>query len=156
VLVVWAAGQADAWILLTTLPPATVGPGWYGARMWIELGFRALKSLGWHWERAQRTDPDRVARHWLVLAVAPLWTVAAGTWLADAAPLGLPPLRRHAAPAAAPPARASLVRLGLGWILVALIEGWSWDRGRLTPAALPEPLPDLHLIRHAPAASTVD
>jgi hypothetical protein len=40
--------------------------------MWIEFGFRALKGLGWRWERTRRTDPDRVARHWLVLAVATL------------------------------------------------------------------------------------
>ncbi|HEY7033017.1 MAG TPA: transposase [Thermomicrobiales bacterium] len=57
----WAAGD-----------PAAVGVLWYGLRMWIEVGFRALKGLGWRWERTRRTDPDRVARHWLVLAVATL------------------------------------------------------------------------------------
>lgn len=145
VLVVWGAAQADVWILLTTLTPETVGPGWYGARMWIELGFRALKSLGWHWERTQRLQPDRVARHWLVLAVATLWTLAAGTWLADAAPLGLPPTQRHTTPAARVPQPASTFRLGRGGIVVALIEGWGWTRGCLIPAALPQPPPDLHL-----------
>lgn len=154
VLVVWAAGHADVWILVTTLAPETVGPAWYGARMWIELGFRALKSLGWHWERSRRTDPGRVARHWLVLAVATLWTLAAGTWLADLAPLGLPSLtRRPAAPRAAQvrtTRSASLFRLGLSRLLGTLVESRSWPPAALTPAALPQPPPGLHLTIYHP------
>ena len=49
--------------------PAAVDGAWYGLRTGIELGFRALKSLGWPWERTRRTDPLRVARHWVVLAL---------------------------------------------------------------------------------------
>ena len=43
--------------------------GW-GRRTWVALGFRALTSVGWHGERRRRTDPDRLARYELVLAVA--------------------------------------------------------------------------------------
>ena len=35
-VVVWAAGQAEPWVVLTPLPPRQVGVLWYGLRMWIE------------------------------------------------------------------------------------------------------------------------
>ena len=58
-------------------------------RAWVELGVRARRSLGRHRERTRRgsgrADPDRVARHWLVSAVATLWTRATGTRVEDAA-----------------------------------------------------------------------
>src|SRR5262245_18015872 len=75
-VVVWDAEQDEPWIVLTDLAPADVGVLWYGLRVWIELGFRALKSLGWQWQRIRREHADRVARHWLVLAVATLVTLA--------------------------------------------------------------------------------
>ena len=31
---------------------------WYALRFWIELGFKAVKSLGWKWDKTRRTDPD--------------------------------------------------------------------------------------------------
>jgi hypothetical protein len=61
-IVVWGVGQAAPWVLLTDLAPATVGIVWYGLRVWVELGFKALKSLGWQWQQTRRSDPDRVAR----------------------------------------------------------------------------------------------
>ena len=75
-LVVWAEDQAEPWLVLTDLPPEDLGVTWYGLRVWIELGFRALKGVGWQWQHTQRTNPDRIARHWLVLAVAMLWVSA--------------------------------------------------------------------------------
>ena len=60
-------------IILTDLAPAKVGPSWYALRFWIELGFKAIKSLGWKWDKTRRTDPARVSRHWLVLSVARCW-----------------------------------------------------------------------------------
>ena len=91
--VVWDAGQAEPWVVLTDLPPERIGVAWYGLRIWVELGFRVLKGVGWQWQRTRRTDPARVARHWLVLAVATLWTVAVGTRVEDAAWRGVPPPR---------------------------------------------------------------
>ena len=90
-IAVWEDGQAEPCLVLTDLPPTEVGCCWYGLRAWIELGFRALKSLGWHWERTRRTDPARVGRHWLVLAVATLWALATGTRVEDAERLGRDP-----------------------------------------------------------------
>ena len=98
-LVVWAEDQAEPWLVLTDLPPENLGVTWYGLRVWIELGFRALKGVGWQWQHTQRTNPDRVARHWLVLAVAMLWVSAYGTRAEDAEARGLPPGRLHTPPA---------------------------------------------------------
>ena len=81
---VWYAGQEEPWIILTDLAPDKVGPSWYALRFWIELGFKAIKSLGWKWDKTRRTDPTRVSRHWLVLSVATLLALAYGTRVEDA------------------------------------------------------------------------
>ena len=83
-LVVWYAEQEDPWIILTDLAPDKVGPSWYALRFWIELGFKAIKSLGWKWDQTRRTDPTRVSRHWLVLSVATLLALAYGARVEDA------------------------------------------------------------------------
>lgn len=75
VVVVWALGHAEPWVIFTTLPPREAGRCWHGLRMWIEVGFRDLKRMGWQWERTRRTTLIRVARHWLVLAVATVWVL---------------------------------------------------------------------------------
>jgi hypothetical protein len=150
-LVVWDADQSDPWVLLTTLPPAAVGVLWYGLRMWIEFGFRALKGLGWHWERTRRTDPDRVARHWLVLAVATLWVLAYGTRAEDADLAGVPPANLRTAPTP-PPADyvrpISVFARGVGqlrWQLLRMRR--LWRRVWLVPQAWPHPAPDLVVTR---------
>jgi hypothetical protein len=74
----WTAGHAEPWLLLTDLPVARVQGSWYGLRGWIEQGFKRLKGAGWDCERTRMSSPERVARHWLALAVAMLWTVSAG------------------------------------------------------------------------------
>jgi hypothetical protein len=158
-VVVWAHGQHEPWLLLTDLPPDAVDGSWYGLRVWIELGFRALKSFGWQWERTRRTDPGRIARHWLVLAVATLLNLAVGTRLEDAARRGVPPgrLRRpaRASPAPTRPRRTSLFRRGLVWLHTRVVRGQRWWQALwLLPDRLP-PLPgDLTIIRHvAPPSS---
>lgn len=140
--VVWEEGAAEPWLVLTDLAPDAVGPAWYGLRTWAELGFRSLKSLGWHGERTRRTDPDRVARHWLVLAVATRFAVATGTREEDAARLGRAPDRLRVAvpPPPAPRPRAAAV-FARG---VARLR-WQLLRARRLWAALwlwPEPWPD--------------
>jgi hypothetical protein len=149
-LVVWGTGQHEPWLLLTDLPPEEVGVSWYGLRVWIELGFRALKSMGWHWERTRRTDPERIARHWLVLAVATLLDVAAGTRLEEADWRGLPPgrLRRPRTPAPARPRRVSVFARGLAWLHLHVLRGRRWWTLWLLPEVLPASPPDLILLRH--------
>lgn len=149
-LVVWGRGQQEPWLLLTDLPPDEVGISWYGLRVWIELGFRALKSMGWHWERTRRTDPQRIARHWLVLAVATLLDVAAGTRLEEADWRGLPPgrLRRPRRPSPARPRRISVFARGWAWLHLQVLRGRRWWALWLLPEVLPDPPPDLILLRH--------
>jgi hypothetical protein len=146
-IVVWAADQPDPWILLTDLPPERVGVAWYALRVWIELGFRALKRLGWQWQHTRRTDPDRVARHWLVLAVATLCTIAIGTRVEDANRAGVPPARLHAPRALLParPRRVSIFRLGLTTLRALLLRGRLWRTLWLAPEPLPDPPPSLQI-----------
>ena len=69
-LVLWDDHQQAAWLLVTDCPPAQVNPAWYALRMWIEAGFKALKTANFHWERTRMTHPARAERLWLVLALA--------------------------------------------------------------------------------------
>jgi hypothetical protein len=150
-IVWWGAGHAAPVVALTDLPPEQVGVCWYGLRIWVELGFRALKSLGWQWQRTRRTAPDRVARHWLVLAVATLWTVAVGTRVEDADACGVPPARLHTAPPPAPRRRAASVFLtGWGWLARQFQRGRLWGRLWLAPEPWPAPPPRLALARDLP------
>jgi hypothetical protein len=147
-IVWWGDGHAAPVVALTDLPPARVGPCWYGLRIWVELGFRVLKSLGWQWQRSRRTDPGRVARHWLVLAVATLWTVAVGTRVEDADARGVAPARLHTAPPPAPrprPRAASVFLTGWNWLARQLQRGHLWTRLWLVPEPWPTAPPHLAL-----------
>ena len=75
-VIMWGQEQQTPWVVLTDLPPEEVGVCWYGLRVWIELGFRALKGVGWRWQRTRRTEAARVGRYWLVLAVTTLYALA--------------------------------------------------------------------------------
>src|SRR3954464_12798309 len=125
---VWTAAQEEPWVVVTDLAPDRVGVSWYALRAWVELGFRALKGVGWRWQRSRRTDPARVARHWLVLAGASLTGLAAGTRVEGGGRRGRrPPGRRAGAGAPSrrpgcaplpyrrpPPARAGSACSGSG------------------------------------------
>lgn len=154
-VVVWGTAQREPWLLLTDLPPDEVDGSWYGLRVWIELGFRALKSFGFHWERTRRTHPLRIARHWVVLAIATLLSLAVGTRLEDATEAGIPPgqLRRPRTPTAPPararPRRTSLFRQGRARLHAWVWRGTAWWRALwLGPEALPTLPESLTLIRH--------
>ena len=147
---VWTPGQEEPWVVITDLPPERVGVSWYALRAWVELGFRALKSLGWRWGHTRRADPARVARHWLVLAVATLWTAAHGTRAEEADRAGRPPSRLRT-PARPRPRRIGLLRLGLQWLCRLLARGRLWRRLWLTPEPWPRPPPGLKLTIHGEA-----
>jgi hypothetical protein len=152
-VVAWAEEQREPWLVLTDLAPEDVGACWYGLRVWIELGFRALKGVGWQWQHTRRTNPERVARHWLVLAVAMLWVLAYGTRAEDAAALGLPPshLRRPPpCPHWAQQRQVSLFRQGRSWLTRQLLRGKPWRRLWLAPEPWPAIPPQLQVIYHAP------
>lgn len=156
-IVVWDPPASEPWLVLTDLAPEAVGVCWYGLRSWTELGFRALKGVGWQWQRTRRTDPARVARHWLVLAVATLWTLATGTRAEDAALRGMAPANLRTPVPPPPPAyhrTISLFRRGHSWLRWQLLRHHRlWRRAWLTPEAWPQPPPTLILtVVPSPAA----
>src|SRR3954454_1073218 len=148
---VWTTEQEEPWVVVTVLPPDRVGVGWYALRMWVELGFRALKGLGWQWQRSRRTDPARVARHWLVLAVASLTALAHGTRVEDAHERGLPPARLRTLPpvrARTRPRRIGVARLGIRWLRHPLAHRLLRSRLWLAPEPWLQPPPGLAIAVH--------
>ena len=136
-LACWEPGHDDAWLVLTDLPAGAANPAWYAWRMWVEQGFKVVKSGCWQWQHTRMTDPARAARLWAVLAVATLWAVEVG---GEGEALALPevPQRRRAGGAAGParPAkgrRERLVRAGVRLLVLALIRGAGLPPGRLLP-----------------------
>jgi hypothetical protein len=76
VRVLWGEDAKERWALVTNDPALT---GWeYAQRMWIEEAFRDLKSHGWQVEDVLWTDPERMARLWILLVVAYAWTLLMG------------------------------------------------------------------------------
>ena len=107
------------------------------------------------WDKTRREDSDRVSRHWLVLSVATLWTLAYGSRVEDANDRGIAPGRLRAPPKAlaqthrsAPRRIVSVLRLGMSWLRRLLIRGRLWRRVWLLPEPWPEPPPDMKLIYH--------
>jgi hypothetical protein len=134
-LACWEAGHDEAWLILTDLPAAAANPAWYAFRMWIEHGFKVIKSGCWQWQHTRMEDAQRAARLWAVLAVATLWMVEVG---GEAEALELPalPPSNEAEGQTEPtrPAKARRERLVKGGIRVlwlALIAGAALPRGRL-------------------------
>ena len=72
-LAYWGTGQAEAWLIVTDLPPAGACARWSAMRAWVESGFLDLKRRGWQWHKTQMVDGARAARLWL--AVATWWGV---------------------------------------------------------------------------------
>ena len=157
-IVVWDDDQDEPWVVMTDLSPGEAGVCWYELRFWIELGFRALKSVGWQWHKTRRTDPDRVSRHWLVLSVATLWALAYGTRAEDALDMGIHPSRLRAPPKILSPTHRSAVtkptylsgaarqgravsvlRQGIIWLSRLLHRGRLWQKVWLLPEPWPEP-----------------
>lgn len=138
-VIVWEEGQSAPWLLLTDLAPTAIGLVWYGLRVWVELGFKVLKSIGWQWQRTQRIDCERVARHWLVLAIATLWTVAVGTRVEEAVARAICPTRlwHRPAVACAVPRQVSVFAQGWGWLVRQAVRGRFWRRLWLLPESWP-------------------
>ena len=157
-IVVWDDDQDEPWVVMTDLPPDEAGVCWYGLRFWIELGFRALKGVGWQWQKTRRTDPTRVSRHWLVLSVATLWVLAYGTRVEDAFDRGIAPGRLRAPPKFVAPTHRSAVSTprrtvsvllqGICCMSRLLLRGGLWRRVWLLPKPWPKPPPDLKVIYH--------
>ena len=157
---VWYAEQEEPWITLTDLAPDKVGPSWYALRFWIELGFKAIKSLCWKWDKTRRSDPTHISRHWLVLSVATLLALAYGTRVEDANDLGIAPGNLRTPPKALsaqhrnswqkPKRKVSVIRHGIDWLRRVLLKGRLWSRVWLLPEPWPEPKTGLAITHNAP------
>jgi hypothetical protein len=151
-IAVWTPEQKEPWVLVTDLAPTRVGIAWYALRMSIELGFRMLKSLGWQWESTRRRDPRRVARHWLILAVATVWTLDYATRAEAAEALGQPPARLRAPPRRGDrprrPRHISVFRRGLEVFCRCLARGRLWRCLWLAPDPWPRPPANLQITYH--------
>ena len=135
----------------------------------MKLDFKAVKSLGWKWDKTRRTDPARISRHWLVLSVATLLALAYGTRVEDANERRIAPGSLWAPPKACPvldtgalppqhrcpwhrPGRTVIViRYRIDWLRRLLLRGRLWSRVWLLPEPWPEPKPNLEVTHHAPA-----
>jgi hypothetical protein len=77
-LACWHPGCQDPWLILTDYTPEEADACWYRLRCWIEQGFKVLKSGGWQWQDTHMSDPARVERMWLAMAIATLHCVSLG------------------------------------------------------------------------------
>ena len=143
------AGYKEPWLLLTDLPPEASTACWYGVRAWIEQGFKSTKRAGWPWQRPHMTQPERAARLWLAVAVAPLWRLSVGG--EAAATILVSTLRDVTALVPEPRRTRRATRLRLvsvfrrGWhlILVALLDHAPLPLGRFVPEPWPAvPVPE--------------
>lgn len=122
----WEVQQAEACLLLSDLAPRQVKGNPYPLRMWIEANFKDWKRGGLHLEQCKITDPHRLARILLVLAVALLHFIRLGNGLLSPATVASDPLRR-----------LSLVTRGWLILLVATIHDTPLQETYFHPYTLP-------------------
>lgn len=83
-------GYAEPWLIVTDLDPAVARAVWYGLRGWIEQGYKRLKGEGWKLSRTRMTNPARLERQWLAVAVATMWVLEVGGEAEEAERAGQP------------------------------------------------------------------
>lgn len=141
----WSQDHSEAWYVLTDLPPQACEVTWYGLRSWCEQGFKCLKRGAWMWQHTRMTDPERVARLGLALAVATLWMLSVGSEVEDRLnDETLPSLYGLLRQSTRTPRQRQVrvLRLGLLWMLVRLVQGRTVPfPQRLSPECWPPPFP---------------
>ena len=141
-------GDQAPWLLLTDVPPESRTAGWAGVRAWIAQGCTSTQRAGGPGQRPHLTTPDRAARRWLAVAVAPWWGLSVGGEAAATIPASPVPALTTLGPRPPRRRRATCLRLvrvlRRGWhrLLVALLEpaprsspnpGQPWWRWRSRP-----------------------
>lgn len=123
----WPAAFDKPCLVITDLPPKHLSGNPYALRTWIEAGFKDLKRGGFHWEQAKMSDPARLERFLLILAVALFWHIRQGSATADEL------LTEAACPGLSCPT--------LGWIatLVAAIRHLPLPFAFFSPYSFPPP-----------------
>jgi len=131
-------------LIVTDLPAEQADVCWYAMRAWIEAGFKDFKRGGWRWNNTCMTDPKRVERHWLAMAVATLWAVSVGG-MADANlqessidELPEPHVARAGNSGKEPRSRLlSCFRRGIVVIIASLMAGQAVPKGKFCPESWP-------------------
>lgn len=72
----WAVGQAEPWLVLTTLPTDAAALRAYAGRWAIERLFLSWKSHGWDLEACGVPNPARLGRLLSGLSLATAWTLS--------------------------------------------------------------------------------
>jgi len=124
-LIYWNPLCTEAWLLVTDLPPHQVQHNQYALRAWIEAGFKDLKRGGLRCEQTKMTQPARLERLWLVMAVALLWLIRVG----GEAQQGWQDLPQ----ASLPPATLSCLTLGWLTLLTSALHQLPLPRGCFLP-----------------------
>ena len=132
----WERGHNEPWLLLTDLPPRACNPCWYAYRAWIEQGFKVIKSGGWQWQYTRMTNPERVERLWLAIAVATLWLVAVAGEVTST--IGTETVGKFATTMDHARQHRVFVQ-GLAILMAALLHHRCLPQWRLDPEPWPEP-----------------
>lgn len=146
-LVAHVQGYKDSWFVVTDLDPQQSVLAWYAMRFWIEVGFKQGKRGGWQWQHSKMTDPRRVERYCLVMAVATLCTVSQGEFGEAVLPASsledLPPTHIARRLAKGRPRRPLLSQFTWGrlWLMRAMVEQELLTPGHFAPAPWPQDLP---------------
>ncbi len=98
----------DPWYIVSTDPATPHILTLYAVRMWIDEMFRDLKGQGFHLDKTRLTDPERIDRLMLILALAYWWIIGRGIWIDRLH------LRRRVDRCKHP--KCSLFTIGLRWI----------------------------------------
>ncbi len=142
-LACWTEGYQEPWLIVTDLAPQQADVAWYGLRVWIEGGFKDLKRGGWQWQQTRITDPQRVERFWVAVAIATLWVLSVGGEAEATQPVSgldhLPEthIARRRATQRSRPRLLSCFRRGINLIVAALLRGCALPLGRFYPQPWP-------------------
>lgn len=82
VVAVWTKGEAEPWLLITSLTATIARITEYAGRWAIERLFLAWKSHGWDIEASGLGDAQRLGRLLTAIALATLWRLAVGVAVA--------------------------------------------------------------------------
>lgn len=83
VVALWAVGEKEPWLLVTSLPGSEARLRDYAERWGIERLFLSWKSHGWQLEGCGVKDPERLGRLLSGLIVATAWRLAMGVAQAE-------------------------------------------------------------------------
>jgi hypothetical protein len=78
VLIHWAVGEKEPWLLVTNLPDRTMTLQAYKRRMWIEEMFGDLKRHGFDLESTMLRHTERLSRLTLAVVLLYVWSVSTG------------------------------------------------------------------------------